>query len=706
MSSPPPSSDPRLTVAASEPRGAAEIEAALDELLDAVLSSRRTVTHLARAIATLARIEQDFVLHWAAVIARSHAEMAFQFAAAAPAALATLDLGAAEAWIIHAMDVYDREGLFRGSLVFKDPASFVPTADSGAAVAFEDVARVLQLFVQALSGRGMRLDTAAHAYTDTETLYLPTRIAQASAEAENFLLYKAKAALLWAQSRYGTYNVDLSKVCEGFADSERALKLLNALETVRLEACIARVLPGLAREMAALRRPMLDSRCARLLEPTATVHDSIAVLSDLYDTPPAIDYPYLTVLEPQRAWAVRKARIAREKEELRTALAKLALDNGASGGDADRGPFSWKLEMPADGNAQYVLKLEGEPVEPPPDLARLIDSVMQDFGEVPEEYLVSTGASESLDSSSAERESPDICNGIYNDDHVFFYNEWDHLRRHYRKNWCVLRELDVDPGDAAFVATTLAKYSAQIAQLKRMFELLRGEERVLKRQPEGDGIDLEALVEAYIDMRHGAELPTLLFTRRQKTERDLAVMFMVDMSGSTKGWVNDAEREALVMLCEALEARGDRYAIYGFSGMTRNRCEIFRVKRFDEPYAAIVRQRIAGIRPQDYTRMGAAIRHLTSVLNRVEARTKLMITLSDGKPDDYSDNYRGEYGIEDTRQALVEAHRSGIKPFCITIDREARDYLPHMYGAVNWTLVDDVTRLPLKVAQIYGRITA
>jgi len=161
-----------------------------------------------------------------------------------------------------------------------------------------------------------------------------------------------------------------------------------------------------------------------------------------------------------------------------------------------------------------------------------------------------------------------------------------------------------------------------------------------------------------------------------------------------------------VMLCEALEVLGDRYAIYGFSGITRKRCEIFRIKRFDEPYSGLVKSRIAGILPQDYTRMGVAIRHLTTLLNQVEARTKLLITLSDGKPDDYSDNYRGEYGIEDTRQALIEAHRAGIKPFCITIDREARDYLPHMYGQVNWTLVDDVARLPLKVADIYRRLTS
>ena len=102
--------------------------------------------------------------------------------------------------------------------------------------------------------------------------------------------------------------------------------------------------------------------------------------------------------------------------------------------------------------------------------------------------------------------------------------------------------------------------------------------------------------------------------------------------------------------------------------------------------------------------MGVTIRHLTHLFKKIEARTRLLITLSDGKPDDY-DGYRGEYGIEDTRQALVEAKRAGIHPFCITIDREARDYLPHMYGAVNYTLVDDVRQLPVKVSEIYRRLT-
>jgi len=190
-----------------------------------------------------------------------------------------------------------------------------------------------------------------------------------------------------------------------------------------------------------------------------------------------------------------------------------------------------------------------------------------------------------------------------------------------------------------------------------------------------------------------------------RLDQHIAVMFMVDMSGSTKGWINDAERESLLLLCEVLETLGDRYAIYGFSGMNRTRCELFRVKRFDESYSELVRARISGIRPQDYTRMGVVIRHLTMLLGEVEARTKLLITLSDGKPDDYI-GYRGKYGIEDTRQALFEARREGIHPFCITIDEQAGDYLPHMYGQVNYVVIDDVRKLPLKVSDIYRQLTA
>ena len=130
-----------------------------------------------------------------------------------------------------------------------------------------------------------------------------------------------------------------------------------------------------------------------------------------------------------------------------------------------------------------------------------------------------------------------------------------------------------------------------------------------------------------------------------------------------------------------------------------------RIKRFDEAYSDTVQARIAGITPQDYTRMGAPIRYLSKILSKVDARIKLLITISDGKPDDF-DVYRGRYGIEDTRQALIEARRAGAHVFCITIDTEAKEYLPHMYGAANFVVVDHVAKLPQKLSDIYRKLTA
>ena len=93
-------------------------------------------------------------------------------------------------------------------------------------------------------------------------------------------------------------------------------------------------------------------------------------------------------------------------------------------------------------------------------------------------------------------------------------------------------------------------------------------------------------------------------------------------------------------------------------------------------------------------------------MKNIDARTKVLVTLSDGRPDDYFDGYRGPYGIEDTRMALLEARRSGVHPFCITIDKEARDYLPHMYGAARYIILGDVRELPMKVSDIYRRLTS
>ena len=700
------------------PLTAAEIEAKLDEVLVWALSSHRTSGPLAAALAPFSRTEQEFVLRWTDAIAKTNAEMAYQFTVQAPEALRQLDLAGVEDWAVHAMDMYDKMGLYPACAVFRNIAGFADEVrDKINGVAFEDISHVLELFVRGLSGRALKLDIGDEPYTNTEILYLPVRLSRFDDRDQNFRLYKAMVAQQWAQARYGTFRESLAAAFAQYPDPARAQRLFQVLETIRLDARLERDLTGLHREMATLRGVLGESlyppaweACVDILRaPDADVEATLAVLAQLYheEIPPPVCYQ--GTLHPEDVAAAMSERLARERFDLHHALHQMLgeQDDKAEAAAADlskRFSFAHDEEGELAGEFSISISLDGKPIAPPEHVRQLLDSILQDLGEIPDDYLTAAGDG-GYRRGPEEKPDEDTWKNSYQDEDALLYNEWDFRRQHYRKHWCVLRETDVNPSDEPFVARTRQKYAGLIHNLRKTFEALRGEDKLLKKQVNGDNVDFDALVEAWADMHTGREMSDRLFTKHHKQERNIAVMFMVDMSGSTKGWINDAERESLVMLCEALEVLGDRYAIYGFSGMTRKRCELYRIKRFDEPYGELVEKRIAGIAPRDYTRMGVTIRHLTKLLNEVEARTKLMITLSDGKPDDY-DGYRGDYGIEDTRQALIEAKRDGIHPFCITIDSEARDYLPHLYGAVNWTLVEDVKKLPLKVSDIYRRLTA
>jgi nitric oxide reductase NorD protein len=697
------------------PLTTAELEARLDASLDPALSARRT-THLAEALVAFARTEQEFVLRWTDIIARTNTEMAYLFASQAPEGLRRMALADIEAWVVQAMDVYDRMGLFPACAVFRNAAGFAAEArDHACGVAFDDISGVLELFVRGLSGRPLKLESSDDLFTDTGTLFLPARVARLPDREQNFRLYKAMVAHQWAQTYYGSFRSGLNDALQQYADPERALRLFHALETIRLDARLARELTGLHREMAALRATLNENLCPtaweekveRLRSAEADVQDTLVLLAELYAGELPAPICYQGTMHPDRVEAAVAARIAREKDEFRTALMQmLGEKDGEYKESAEQDPLAERFSITQEereGEFSFTLNLDGKPITPPDNVRALMDSIIQDLDQIPDDYLTAAGDG-GYRRENEEKKPEDVWKGTYHEEGAFLYHEWDFRRQHYRKQWCVLREIDVHPVDEPFVARTRHKYASLIHSLRKTFEALRGEEKLLKKQANGDNVDFDALVEAWADMHTGREMSERLFTKLHKLERNIAVMFMVDMSGSTKGWINDAERESLVMLCEALEVLGDRYAIYGFSGMTRKRCELYRIKRFDEPYSELVQQRIAGIQPKDYTRMGVTIRHLTKLLREVEARTKILITLSDGKPDDY-DGYRGDYGIEDTRQALIEAKRDGIHPFCVTIDTEARDYLPHMYGAVNWALVEDVKKLPLKVSDIYRRLT-
>ncbi len=414
---------------------------------------------------------------------------------------------------------------------------------------------------------------------------------------------------------------------------------------------------------------------------------------------------YQGVLRPEKVAAVLARRAERARRALQEIQAVIA-DQLAGGLRAPIGALpTFRVEPRPDdgwpGGLGLQLVLGDQPVAPAGDMLQLLHSIVQDFGHIPAEYLVPAGRGLNHRRHGGAREEGEA--GAPPAE--FVYDEWGYTRQTSRKGWCRLRERDIAPEHDDFVARTRDKHRPALKRLYRTFEALRGEDKRLRREADGEDPDIDALVESLADRIRGREMDRRLYERRRRVERNVAVMFMVDLSGSTTGWINQVEREALVLLCESLELLGDRYAIYGFSGYTHMRCELYRVKGFDEAYGASVHARISGMRPQDYTRLGVVIRHLVGKLLAVEARTRVLIVLFDGRPDD-EDGYRGNYGIEDTRQAVLEARSRGVHPFCITIDDEAQGYLPRMFGATSYVQVEDVAQLPYRVADIYRRITS
>ena len=295
---------------------------------------------------------------------------------------------------------------------------------------------------------------------------------------------------------------------------------------------------------------------------------------------------------------------------------------------------------------------------------------------------------------------------------VFHYDEWDHKIEDYRPAWCVLTEHRQTRTQEGFVAATFHEFGGVVTQIRRNFQLMRPEAlRKMRRQEDGDDLDTDGLVQYVVDRRARIAPTPRVYVKREKRDRDVTTAFVVDMSSSTDRKIDgrkriiDIEKEALLLMCEALEAIRDEYAIYGFSGSGREDCEFYVVKELGERYDDRVKGRIGGIYARQKTRMGPALRHATRRLAAADSHVKLMILLTDGKPYD-SDTYQDNaYAQEDTKMALREARREKIYLFCVTVDREGADYLPHMYSDANFVIIDDVRTLPQKLPQLYRRLT-
>lgn len=293
---------------------------------------------------------------------------------------------------------------------------------------------------------------------------------------------------------------------------------------------------------------------------------------------------------------------------------------------------------------------------------------------------------------------------------LFFYKEWDKNIGDYKLDWCQVRQRLAREVPNDFVQKVNDRLGGIIRLIRKQFMKLKPEMfRKFKAQPNGDSLDMDALVEALTDMHSGVGMSENVYIRRDKKIRDVSVFFLVDLSGSTDEEVNgrkviDIQKEAMVIMAEALEALGDPYAIYGFSTEGRFRVDLFTVKDFEDDYDDKARYRLGNLQPQGLTRMGTVIRHGATKLDDLSSAVKILVVLTDGRP--YDMEYGNlEYAIADTKKAVQEVRSKNIHPFIITSDQQGSDYLKMISPQTECIILPRVELLPTLMPALYRRLT-
>ena len=427
------------------------------------------------------------------------------------------------------------------------------------------------------------------------------------------------------------------------------------------------------------------------------------------------------------------------KPELVQLLEQLRMQQDESGGEASGEPITQEmLEELLQNSAE--LELEAVQGEIQQSSNTMANNLMKEAGvDAPQSPEFGQGPLVHVDEDGGELEA--------NEPQTFVYDEWDFRADDYKPRWCIVRQKTMQEGDPSYYGNTLGNYGTLVTQIRRQFEMMVPEMfRKVRKLEDGEEIDIDDIIEAFVDMKTGASPSDKFYWRRNKVQRDVAVAFLLDTSASTAEAIDDTrknnddwdapddpveymvwlrtrrgeamrrsykriidvEKEAIVLLINALEAIGDLYGIYGFSGYGRENVEFYTIKDLDENFSDRVKRRIDRIAPLHATRMGPAIRHTTYKLDKQDARTKLMFLISDGRPQDRGYSREGvekEYAVHDTKMALDEAKNLGINAFALTVDKNGHDYLKTMCSDMGYEVLDDIYELPSRLLYLYKKLT-
>lgn len=293
------------------------------------------------------------------------------------------------------------------------------------------------------------------------------------------------------------------------------------------------------------------------------------------------------------------------------------------------------------------------------------------------------------------------------------YAEWDYASAQQRPEWVTVVEYQPQQSRPEIINHVLGQH----ADIEHRISALVSQAKVsrpvrIKRRPEGDRLDIEACIRAFIDRRAGLVPEARVYESSALRQRDLSILVLLDISESTKDTIRgtatsvySVERAATALMAEAMAGIGDPFAIHAFCSNGRNDVRYYRIKDFDQSYGALSKGRLAGLKPGYSTRMGAALRHAGAEISGQLAYRRLVLVVSDGEPSDV-DVADQKYLVEDARKAVHDLGHNGIDVFCVALDSGGDEYLSRIFGRRNVVQIDKIESLPERLPMLYLRLTA
>ncbi len=638
--------------------------------------------------------------------------------------LSQLTLGGLRRWVMFGAQAYktDFDGQARYfSLNSADAQSVLQAERKG--TLFVDVQRRLNIYLRAMWGRDFFLRPTAGDYENREGLkpyierylihiadayddYKPSGDETApDAVISGLELYRAAANHCAAHLMFTAAPLSMQML------NPTQMAIIEAIEDARVEELACRQFPGMRAAWLALHPP-LDTAAPQ------SVGDLLNRLARaLLDTESADPHPWV-----QEGVALFRAEADLSSNQvswnigvaLMHSLMQIPLPEYNQRNDGLRAIYRddnrtvWESE---EFDAEAALQASWEPkqLRKKVGLMEMVNEVNNEFaGDDAEEIWVLETPfyldQEGVTINSLEGREP-VADPVH-------YHEWDYQIQLNRPSWATVLERHPKLGELELIEQIVAAHKPVISRLKFLIESMipQGMQR-LRRLEDGDELDINAAVRAMLDIRMGQQPDPRIMMRNKRNQRDLAVMVLLDMSESANDKVRgqdysvmDLTRAATVLLSSALDRIGDPFALHGFCSDGRHDVHYYRFKDFDQPYNDHVKARLAAMQGSYSTRMGAALRHAGSLLKQQPKSKKILFIITDGEPAD-NDVRDPQYLRHDTKRAVEELARDGVTTYALSLDPHADQYVSRIFGIKNFTVLDQVERLPEKLPMLYMGLT-